>query len=670
MTSATRRSAPPRTVLWTIAVLATLGACTTTEQPLDLRTSALTLSEVFGFEALSAWVVTSGTKSLSAQHTEGASAISVANAVGYTELRSSTVAFSGPAPQTIAYDLEIVTTRPAPSWAGSTSLYVSCPSHNLHDGFVGPRSFDGMPAVEFRTVLFALPSTISTALANGCSDLSFRLAINIPSGTTGSYIVDNLRFNPDMPVTSPSPASVLGFENANEWLISNQPTQPVSPSTIRTQGANAIQFTASGYTVVRSAELATIGPVGSTISYDLWVPGAPPNTWAGQTSLIISVPSRGINATLGPADLGALPAQQFSAVTFAIPGSVQAALSSATYDDLSFSVVLNVNGSATYRLDNLRLGTVLPTLGCIDKLDDAHAVAHFGYTTGLTTSVTIPAGPANLLRPAAGAPQPPTTFAPGTQTDVLQVPFGTAGVAWILGAGSATATMAAPTCFPATNILTCTPGSTVAGCASQVVTQVSASTTPQRNTIIADIERLATMPGFAAAVANDVRATLNPLGQVERILVELSMLGVMKRPEGTQVMKEIVHTPLPTSGTCYSVDQDACEDLVEREYLTQLQSKAIDGLGFLRSSEGDAEVLSAVSDSSNPTLQARAVTAYLWNRGATPTNRAMLASMLPPPRQFLADLFIKDSATTLPVLGQAIIDFYNKHPEQQPRFPQ
>jgi hypothetical protein len=639
---------------------------------LEVQRSALTDSgPVFGFETLSGWTATTGTKSSSTDHTEGTSSLSLNGAVGYTELDSVAVNFTGTSSTTVAYDLKVVTTRPAPSWSGSTSLYLSCPSRNLSNTFVGPKSFNGLAAVEFRTVRSSLPSNVSSALANGCSDLGIRLAVNIPSGTAGSYIVDNFRFNPALPILSPSPSSVFGFENSNEWSISNQPTQPVSPSTLHTQGNNAIQFTANGYTVVRSPDLATIGPIGGTISYDIWIPTLPANTWPGQTALIINAPSIGINGqNLGTIDLTGKPMSQFSTVTFTIPSSVRNAISSGSYDDLSFSIVVNVNTSGTYRLDNLTLGTVQPTLSCIDLLDSTHATAHFGYVSGLTTTVTIPGGPSNTLLPSSTS-TPPTSFAPGTPTDVFDVPFGPPQISWVLGAGTATAMMSSKTCFPPTTILKCTKGSQLPDCVSQIVTQVSSSTIGQRATIANDLVLLADMTGFAQTLSDDARGRVNPLARTDVILVELAMLGLMKTGPGTQLLKDVVHMPIPTSGTCVSMDRSSvCGGPQESLYLRQLQTSAIDGLGFLRTSDGDTELLAAVANGTNPSLQARAVSAYLWNHGDTQANRDTLRSMLSPDRRHLVDRIIKNAQMTLPVLGQALHDFYNLHPELQPPFPQ
>ena len=157
----------------------------------------------------------------------------------------------------------------------------------------------------------------------------------------------------------------------------------------------------------------------------------------------------------------------------------------------------------------------------------------------------------------------------------------------------------------------------MADCVNTVVRQVAASNGPQRSTVVADLQVLAAYPGFPDALAADTQTRINPQAPLNNILVELSMLGTMKTAPGTQTLKSVVQMPLPTTGTCVRQDPGSGCDLREAQYLRHVSPRAIDGLAFLKSSDGDALVLAAVSDDSNPTLQARAVMAYLWNHGAT-----------------------------------------------------
>jgi hypothetical protein len=202
----------------------------------------------------------------------------------------------------------------------------------------------------------------------------------------------------------------------------------------------------------------------------------------------------------------------------------------------------------------------------------------------------------------------------------------------------------------------------MSACVATIVRQVASSPHSSLPTVLADLQTLATVSGFPEALAAATQAHINPTGLVNHTLVEVSMLGTMKTAPGTLLLKSIVHMPVPTTGVCVRQEPGAGCDPVDRQYVLGLQAKAIDGLAFLRTGEGDAEVLAAVANNANPTVQARAVMAYLSNRGATSANKAMLAGMLPANRQFLVDRIVKDSTTNQAAFNQALHDFYTTHP--------
>ena len=43
------------------------------------------------------------------------------------------------------------------------------------------------------TESYSVPAPIQSALASGCRDLSFTIAINVPTNQTGNYLLDNLQ---------------------------------------------------------------------------------------------------------------------------------------------------------------------------------------------------------------------------------------------------------------------------------------------------------------------------------------------------------------------------------------------------------------------------------------------------------------------------------------------
>lgn len=224
-------------------------------------------------------------------------------------------------------------------------------------------------------------------------------------------------------------------------------------------------------------------------------------------------------------------------------------------------------------------------------------------------------------------------------------------------------------CVTDTVVVKCPPGSQLPACVTSVTEAVATSTASQRSDVISDLQKWAAVPGFAAAYANTALASFNPSGPMDRLLIRLAILGQMKTADGTQVLKQIVHMPLPTTGRCVSEESGGCDDFAERQYVSAAQLKAMDGLAFLNSSEGDTELLTAVGNSANFPLQATAVSAFLSLHGRTAATKASLAAMLPADRQFLVDRFVKDDTTPESIYGPALIDFYNNHPSFVPPFP-
>ncbi|WP_434046082.1 MULTISPECIES: hypothetical protein [Sorangium] len=149
-------------------------------------------------------------------------------------------------------------------------------------------------------------------------------------------------------------AAALGFEALSGWTAS---AGLLSLSATRSEGERALAVANAGYTVIQRAPLAIGDPIKSVVSIDVRVPEQQPNPWwAGEISLAIQVPSRGVSQTLGTRSLTGLAQGTFHRLTFAVPPAVQQALStSSTPAPLwSFSITLNVpSGSGPHLLDRL-----------------------------------------------------------------------------------------------------------------------------------------------------------------------------------------------------------------------------------------------------------------------------------------------------------------------------
>ncbi len=200
------------------ALLATLAACSqsqpdgATERIAATRQAAVTSSAplppapcanaaVLGFESLGEWTASSGSLSLSAVHTQGASSLAVAGPVNYTTITSVAITSSDAELAALAVgsslelDLALPTRQPNPFWFGTLQLFVSAPSRGLNNQPLGGTvSLTGTPLGAFQTVTFAVPNAVAAALAGQTyADLRFTLALNVPSAGTGVYLFDDLR---------------------------------------------------------------------------------------------------------------------------------------------------------------------------------------------------------------------------------------------------------------------------------------------------------------------------------------------------------------------------------------------------------------------------------------------------------------------------------------------
>ncbi|WP_437502467.1 hypothetical protein [Sorangium sp. So ce1099] len=144
---------------------------------------------VLGFETLSGWTTSAGSLSLSATASEGASALSVANAA-YAVVQSAPLAITEPIKSAVSLDVRVPAQQPNPWWAGEISLAVQAPSKGVWQS-LGTRPLTGLAQGTFHRLAFSVPSAVQQALSAGASDLSFSITVNVPSGS-GPHLLDRL----------------------------------------------------------------------------------------------------------------------------------------------------------------------------------------------------------------------------------------------------------------------------------------------------------------------------------------------------------------------------------------------------------------------------------------------------------------------------------------------
>jgi hypothetical protein len=153
---------------------------------------------------------------------------------------------------------------------------------------------------------------------------------------------------------------ILGFESvgsgSTDWTTT---TGSVSQSTRHVEGLRSLAFGNGTSAQIRSAALSSLGPVADKLTLDLLLPAAQPNpNWMGSLQLVIECPSQGLPyQALTQYQLQGRPTEQFLRFEFPLPASVRTKLSTGTYSDLRFNILLNVaTGPGPWLLDRLWVG--------------------------------------------------------------------------------------------------------------------------------------------------------------------------------------------------------------------------------------------------------------------------------------------------------------------------
>jgi hypothetical protein len=154
------------------------------------------LQRLFGFEDVQRWTSSQAALSLiTSPLTQGCGALGV-NGQGYLTINGGTFTTSGLATNAAAdVDLFIPGNQPNQSYLGALQMYLSCPSGNVSNQYIGQVELTGKPQNQYSTLRFPLPAATLSTLARPLNDCSFSFALNVnPTGRT--WILDNLRFAP------------------------------------------------------------------------------------------------------------------------------------------------------------------------------------------------------------------------------------------------------------------------------------------------------------------------------------------------------------------------------------------------------------------------------------------------------------------------------------------
>ncbi len=179
--------------IWILGSIASLNGCANDDSE-DLEngvgelSQALTSAEVLGFEDLSHWSVSSGTKQHVTPATEGSKALGVSGFY-YTSLTSSVVHQLSGVSSELSLDVKLPS---AASW-GDVRIVLRAPSKGLWYGDLGAQGLSALVSGRYEALKFTIPPAIRAALEAGPSDLRIEIAVNTP-GFSAPVAFDNLRF--------------------------------------------------------------------------------------------------------------------------------------------------------------------------------------------------------------------------------------------------------------------------------------------------------------------------------------------------------------------------------------------------------------------------------------------------------------------------------------------
>jgi hypothetical protein len=151
--------------------------------------------QLLGFESLQDWTAGQGaTVALtSALHTQGCFGMQVGGS-GYRTVNSAPFAtpLAGTT-STLALDVYIPPNQPNQFWLGAVQTYLTCPSANFNNQYIGEAELTGKPVGQFSTVTYPIPGPIATVLKGSHPDCFFSIAVNM-NQTPTPPVLDNLRF--------------------------------------------------------------------------------------------------------------------------------------------------------------------------------------------------------------------------------------------------------------------------------------------------------------------------------------------------------------------------------------------------------------------------------------------------------------------------------------------
>ena len=149
---------------------------------------------LFGFEDPQSWSSTVAALSLvTSPVKQGCGALGI-QGQGYMPINSVPFTAAGlTLSSAVSVDLFIPNNQPNQSYLGALQMYLSCPSVNAFNEYIGQVELTGKPQNAFSTLRFPLPSQVTNTLRQAPNDCSWGFALNA-NPTNRTWVLDNLRF--------------------------------------------------------------------------------------------------------------------------------------------------------------------------------------------------------------------------------------------------------------------------------------------------------------------------------------------------------------------------------------------------------------------------------------------------------------------------------------------
>jgi hypothetical protein len=168
---------------------------------------------VFGLEDPASWTASSGVVSTSSVRSQGSAALALRD-FSYSELFSPPLATLSRVSSELFVDIRPPAT---PEW-GLIQVFVTSPTLNLYNAWLGQALLGGLAANRFNQVAISVPPDVERALGQPYSDLQIKVVLNVPQASS-DWVIDNLRFAgdaaPDCADGSPYTLLISGQEGVD-----------------------------------------------------------------------------------------------------------------------------------------------------------------------------------------------------------------------------------------------------------------------------------------------------------------------------------------------------------------------------------------------------------------------------------------------------------------------